>query len=546
MSNTVARLFTEKLGAATASSFIGSAGEIFYDPADGVLRLSNGIIPGGIIMASGSGGGGISNDPTKVAKVGDTMFGPLVLPADPTLPLQAATKQYVDNTVALKAALVHTHDDRYYTEAEIDTKLTLYSLTTHNHTLNSLTNVSVSSLTNDQYLKWNGLAWINATLPASGPAGATSLNDLTDVQILGEGPDDFQVISWSPSENVWTNIHIGNLYPNLAQVKDVMIGDPVDGEYLKYDSSSSKWVNGPGPYLYDRMFFDTTNNTLGLRFSEEMSPTLTADLSSLVGGGGPASSVLVSTDYPENPVNGSVFISDDTDTLYYYINGAWKLVDQVDYNLGDNYDVETTGATNGQVLTYVSANNTWIPATPSSGGVNRLSLLLDTQITSPSSRQFLIHDGDNWVNRSVGINTGDLSDVNSNVTPANGHVLTWNGTLNVWEAKAPAAGSSTPEAAKAMVTMSTNAINLSTAAYFKKTITGPTTFTVTGAPAAGTVGSFMVELVNPASNITWFSGIKWAGGVVPALTATGTDVLGFTTYDGGVTFIGVLVSKAIA
>src|SRR5262245_66634927 len=32
----------------------------------------------------------------KVAKAGDTMTGPLVLPADPTAALQAATKQYVD------------------------------------------------------------------------------------------------------------------------------------------------------------------------------------------------------------------------------------------------------------------------------------------------------------------------------------------------------------------------------------------------------------------------------------------------------------------
>jgi hypothetical protein len=36
----------------------------------------------------------------KVAKAGDTMTGPLVLPADPTTALQSATKQYVDNKIA--------------------------------------------------------------------------------------------------------------------------------------------------------------------------------------------------------------------------------------------------------------------------------------------------------------------------------------------------------------------------------------------------------------------------------------------------------------
>ena len=39
-------------------------------------------------------------DALKVAKAGDTMTGALVLPADPTLALQAATKQYVDNAVS--------------------------------------------------------------------------------------------------------------------------------------------------------------------------------------------------------------------------------------------------------------------------------------------------------------------------------------------------------------------------------------------------------------------------------------------------------------
>ena len=36
----------------------------------------------------------------KVSKAGDTMTGPLILPADPTGPLQAATKQYVDGKFA--------------------------------------------------------------------------------------------------------------------------------------------------------------------------------------------------------------------------------------------------------------------------------------------------------------------------------------------------------------------------------------------------------------------------------------------------------------
>ena len=42
-------------------------------------------------------GGGAVATPDYVLKAGDTMTGALVLPADPVAPLEATTKQYVDN-----------------------------------------------------------------------------------------------------------------------------------------------------------------------------------------------------------------------------------------------------------------------------------------------------------------------------------------------------------------------------------------------------------------------------------------------------------------
>lgn len=51
----------------------------------------------------------------------------------------------------------------------------------HNHTLNSLSNVSITSLTTDQFLQWNGTAWVNTSVSAGG--GATTLDGLSDVAI---------------------------------------------------------------------------------------------------------------------------------------------------------------------------------------------------------------------------------------------------------------------------------------------------------------------------------------------------------------------------
>lgn len=91
-----------------------------------------------------------------------------------------------------------------------------------------------------------------------------------------------------------------------------------------------------------------------------------------------------------------------------------------------------------------------------------------------------------------------------------------------------------------------SAIDLATAAYFSKTISGATTFTVSNVPSTGIAGSFILDLTNGGSAaVTWWSGVKWAGGTAPTLTASGRDVLGFYTYDAGTTWTGLVLGKDV-
>lgn len=92
-----------------------------------------------------------------------------------------------------------------------------------------------------------------------------------------------------------------------------------------------------------------------------------------------------------------------------------------------------------------------------------------------------------------------------------------------------------------------SAIDLAAGNYFTKTISGTTTFTISNAASSGTVNSFILQLTNGGSaTVNWFSGVKWAGGTAPTLTASGYDDLGFFTIDGGTTWQGFVLGKAMA
>ncbi len=93
------------------------------------------------------------------------------------------------------------------------------------------------------------------------------------------------------------------------------------------------------------------------------------------------------------------------------------------------------------------------------------------------------------------------------------------------------------------VAVSASDIDVRAGNYFTKTISGSTTFTISNNPAANTVAAFILELTNAGSNVIYWSGVKWAGGSAPSLTASGVDILGFYTHDGGTTWRGMLLSK---
>lgn len=94
------------------------------------------------------------------------------------------------------------------------------------------------------------------------------------------------------------------------------------------------------------------------------------------------------------------------------------------------------------------------------------------------------------------------------------------------------------------VAVSASEVDILLGNVFTKTISGTTTFTVANVPTTGTVASFILELTNAgAHTVNWWTGMTWADGVAPTLTAAGRDVLGFYTHDGGTTWTGMLLAQ---
>ena len=73
--------------------------------------------------------------------------------------------------------------------------------------------------------------------------------------------------------------------------------------------------------------------------------------------------------------------------------------------LGDLYDVDTTGVTDGQVIAYDAAAQEWQPA-DDAGGVTELSQLDDVTLNNTAQGELLKYDGNDWVNDTI-----DKSDV---------------------------------------------------------------------------------------------------------------------------------------
>jgi len=96
--------------------------------------------------------------------------------------------------------------------------------------------------------------------------------------------------------------------------------------------------------------------------------------------------------------------------------------------------------------------------------------------------------------------------------------------------------------AETKVAMAAHAVDLELGNVFTYTLSGGQTVTFTNPPASGTAGSFTMIVTNGGSaTLTWPSSVDWPAATAPALTASGVDLIFFTTIDGGTIWYGTAV-----
>lgn len=224
----------------------------------------------------------------------------------------------------------------------------------------------------------------------------------------------------------------------------------------------------------------------------------------------------------------------DTGFADVYFNGS-KLVNGVDVDVTSGTDVVLeSGASSGDIIDVVAY-----------GAFELANALALTGGTMTGTIAFAV--GQTFPGTVASVSgTGSVNGLTLSGTVTSTGDITLSGSVTSLANNATATTPVITGTREVRVAMSANDVNLATGNYFAKTISGATTLTVSNVPSSGTAASFILDVTNGGSDtITWWSGMKWAGGTAPTLTASGRDVLGFFTYDGGTTWTGLVLGKDV-
>jgi len=166
-------------------------------------------------------------------------------------------------------------------------------------------------------------------------------------------------------------------------------------------------------------------------------------------------------------------------------------------------------------------------------------------LTTGNDNVYIGYSAGNWSTlHSTGSNCiiiGNQADPSS--TSADNEITL--GNTSITRFRIPGAGIDNTSAALSGTTPS---VDVGARDTYTLTTSGNTTFTFTGVPSSGQVGTFsLIITAGGTHTLTWPASVDWAGGTAPDAPASGEkDIYTFMTVDGGTTWYGFLAGDAMA
>jgi len=115
------------------------------------------------------------------------------------------------------------------------TTSTTVSLGNHNHTLDSLTSVTISSKASNDVLQWNGTAWVNKTLAGAGISATGHTHSGADIT---SGTVDFARLPTGTGAN---EVAVGNHNHTFDSLSNVTISAKSTSDVVQWNGTA--WVN---------------------------------------------------------------------------------------------------------------------------------------------------------------------------------------------------------------------------------------------------------------------------------------------------------------
>ena len=281
-----------------------------------------------------------------------------------------------------------------------------------NANLDLLTDVVISTPSTNQFLRYDGTSWVNQTVTLNSGT-VTQIN--TGTGLLG-GPI--------------TSTGTIYLSANLNSLTDCVITTPTNNQIVRYNGATNRWNNVAltlASGIVSDVVVTTPSTNQFLRYNgtqwvnQSFTPVTSITAGTGLSGGTITTTGTIALDAGLNDLNDVTIGAGpfQGQVLTYGSGGQW-INDQIGLGGLTFFDVAVAGPTNGSILSYTTFSNKWINTIPS-GLVNR---------------DVNIWNGTGWVNGRVRMS--DLGgDANVNPNPASGQFLRYNGTQWVNETFTP-------------------------------------------------------------------------------------------------------------